>query len=215
VLMGVSGTLDVVGIMLGRGQVDAVQQRLLDAQEHVFRGNKVLQRLLDFARGMPQDVTEVRLDALIADAVALCKAHPASRGVRLNVELSGELPTVRADAGQLHEVLMNLILNALQATAERGVVTISAAREGEQVHLLVVDTGCGIAPDHLERIFEAFFSHRQNGPPGTGIGLPASLRMVRGMGGDIGVTSTVGKGTTFTVSLPIDSTPRSLGDAHA
>ena len=91
VLMGVSGMLDVALMLMERGgSMDAVRERLVDAQGHVFRGNQVLQRLLDFARGIPQEVADVHLDVLLPDVVALCKAHPASRGIRIRAELPGQ-----------------------------------------------------------------------------------------------------------------------------
>ncbi|HHX39357.1 MAG TPA: PAS domain S-box protein [Armatimonadetes bacterium] len=203
VLMGVSGMLDVALMLMERGgSMDAVRERLVDAQGHVFRGNQVLQRLLDFARGIPQEVADVHLDVLLPDVVALCKAHPASRGIRIRAELPANLPPVRADASQLHEVLVNLVLNALQAIAGGGTVTVDAACEGDRVIIRVKDTGCGIPPEEIERIFEPFYSHRMHGPPGSGIGLSSSLRMIRAMGGDIRVESQVGVGTSFIVALP-------------
>lgn len=203
VLMGVSGMLDVALMLMERGgSSEEVRERLADAQGHVFRGNQVLQRLLDFARGMPQEVADVHLDVLLPDVVALCKAHPASRGIRIRAELPADLPPVRADASQLHEVLVNLVLNALQSIAGGGSVTMDAAREGSKTTIRVTDTGCGIPPEDIERIFEPFYSRRLQGPPGSGIGLSSSLRMVRAMGGDIRVESQVGEGTSFTVELP-------------
>lgn len=204
VLMGVSGMLDLAGVLLERGASrEDVQARLTDAQEHVFRGNGVLQRLLDFARGRPQEVTDLSLDALVADVVALCRAHPASRAGRILVELPPDLPRLRADANQLHEVLMNLVLNGLQALSPHGVVKVTAGTSDGQVGISVADNGCGIPAEDLARIFEPFFTRRRNGPPGTGLGLAASQRMVRAMSGDIAVSSRVGEGTVFTVWLPI------------
>ena len=73
---------------------------------------------------------------------------------------------------------------------------------GDRVIIRVKDTGCGIPPEEIERIFEPFYSHRMHGPPGSGIGLSSSLRMIRAMGGDIRVESQVGVGTSFIVALP-------------
>ncbi|HEX2998799.1 MAG TPA: ATP-binding protein, partial [Armatimonadota bacterium] len=203
VLMGVSGTLDIATMLLARdGCNPEVSHRLQDAQDHVYRGNQVLERLLSFARGVPHKVSDVPLSPLLSDLVALCKAHPASRGLRINAEMPKDLLSVRADASQLHEVLMNLVLNAMQAMQDRGTVTIRVAAKDSQVRISVADTGCGITPHDLEHIFEPFYSRRASGPPGTGIGLSASLRMVRALDGDILVESTVGQGSTFTVVLP-------------
>ena len=204
VLMGVSGTLDVAGLLIDRGcSPDLISRHLSDAQDHVLRGNQVLQRLLDFARGMPQEVSQVHLDLLIPDVVAVCKAHPASRGIRIRTEIPMSLPPIRTDAGQVHEVLMNLVLNALQATDAGGQVIVRAGAEHGWMRVSVSDTGCGIPEPDLERIFERFFSRRASGPPGTGIGLSASRNMIQSMGGDILVESRVGEGSTFTVTLPV------------
>jgi signal transduction histidine kinase len=202
--MGLSAMMDVVDLLVDCPDSAArVHEKLNAAREHVQRGNQVLQRLLDFARGIPQEVRAVRLDALIPDVVALCRAHPASRGIEVVTELPHDLPTVQVDPGQLHEVLMNLALNGMQAMGGSGTLTLAAERGEGCVRIRVTDTGCGIPPEDLERIFEPFFSHRQNGPPGTGIGLSASLRMVREMGGEITVESRVGVGSTFCVVFPL------------
>ncbi len=204
VLIGVAGTLDVASLLIERGgSADLIARHLSDAQEHVLRGNQVLQRLLDFARGMPQEVSDVHLDLLIADVVGVCKAHSASRGIRIRMDVPPGLPEIQGDAGQLHEVLMNLVLNALQATERGGQVVVGAGVVDDRMLISVADTGCGIPVALRERIFETFYSRKVSGPPGTGIGLSASRNMIQSMGGEITVESQVDEGSTFTVHLPL------------
>jgi signal transduction histidine kinase len=105
---------------------------------------------------------------------------------------------VRADEAELQHTLINLMLNAIQACEPGGKVGL-AVDAGEPVRIRVTDTGCGIAPDDQNRIFEPFFSLRKGG---TGLGLFLSLNSVRRWGGDIHVESTLGRGSTFEVELP-------------
>jgi signal transduction histidine kinase len=106
-----------------------------------------------------------------------------------------------ADPEQLQQVFLNLLLNAVQATPEDGVVTLTATvdPEGKQVQIEVADTGLGIPQEHLIRIFDPFFTTKEGG---TGLGLSVSARLIRAQGGHISVSSREGKGSVFTVFLP-------------
>ena len=105
---------------------------------------------------------------------------------------------VRAEEAELQHTLINLLLNAVQASPPGSRVSVEAEMR-EQVHLRVADNGCGIAPEDQKRIFEPFFSRRQGG---TGLGLFLSLNFVRRWGGDLHVTSELGRGSTFEIVLP-------------
>jgi signal transduction histidine kinase len=140
----------------------------------------------------------VDLGPVIAAVARLIE--PTARAHSVKVEappaLAGML--VRADEAELQHTLINLLLNAVQASKAGGQVTVEA-EGGEQVRVRVIDSGCGIAEDDQKRIFEPFFSARQGG---TGLGLFLSLNFVRRWGGDIRVESMVGRGSTFEVVLP-------------
>jgi signal transduction histidine kinase len=118
--------------------------------------------------------------------------------VKVRIEPVPDGIHLRADEAELQNVLINLLLNAIQACRSGGAVTLSA-RADDSVHILIRDTGCGIEPENVPRIFEPFFSLRSGG---TGLGLFLSLNYVRSCGGEIRVESTVGQGSLFEVVMP-------------
>jgi signal transduction histidine kinase len=126
--------------------------------------------------------------------------EPTARAhsVKIDVALVPPAVRIRADEAELQHALINLILNAIQACAPGGTVTVGASG-GDPVRIRVTDDGCGIASEHQKRIFEPFFSMRKGG---TGLGLFLSLNFVRRWGGDILVTSVPGAGSTFDLVLP-------------
>lgn len=121
---------------------------------------------------------------------------------KVNTEF-GDIPRVHCVAGQINQVFMNILVNASQALQGQGEITIRTRADGDHVAVDVTDTGCGIAPEHLSRVFDPFFTTKEVGK-GTGLGLSISLDIVRRHGGEILVRSEVGKGSTFTVRLPVD-----------
>jgi len=114
----------------------------------------------------------------------------------------GDIPAIMCNAGQLNQVFMNLLVNAGHAIDNKGVITINTWQEHENIMISVADTGCGIAPDKINRIFEPFFTTKEVGK-GTGLGLSIAYDIVKKHNGDIQVESRLGEGTTFTVILPV------------
>ncbi|MFI5379214.1 MAG: sensor histidine kinase, partial [Tepidisphaerales bacterium] len=123
------------------------------------------------------------------------------RQVRIDAEFAPDLPAVLANGGEMQQVFLNLLLNALDAMPDGGVLTIRGLRNGEYVEVAVGDTGTGIAPDMRGRIFEPFVSTKEEGR-GTGLGLSICLGLVRSHGGEIALESELGRGSRFTVGLP-------------
>jgi two-component system NtrC family sensor kinase len=124
--------------------------------------------------------------------------------VTLKKEYS-ELPPIMCCPQQLSQVFMNLLVNAGHAIEAQGEITIKTRRDGDSAHVDIADTGCGMTDDIRSRIFEPFFTTKEVGK-GTGLGLPISYDIIKKHGGDITVDSVVGKGTTFTVRLPLNGT---------
>jgi len=116
----------------------------------------------------------------------------------------GEIPTTLCNLGELNQVFTNLLVNAGQAIREAGEITIRTWSEGDNIYLAFSDTGCGIPPEISQRIFEPFFTTKEVGK-GTGLGLSITYDIIKKHQGDIEVTSEVGKGTTFTVRIPVKS----------
>jgi signal transduction histidine kinase len=159
---------------------------------------------------MELEVAPFSLVAALNNAVTLVRERAQSHGITLALEVGPELDTVVADERKVKQVVVNLLANAVKFTPDGGTVTLSAARENGQVRLAVHDTGIGIAAEDQERIFEEFqqASHQtEKSREGTGLGLSLSKRMVELHGGTITVDSTPGKGSTFTVALPLLKEP--------
>lgn len=123
------------------------------------------------------------------------------QNAELKLEL-GELPPLLCQPGRINDMLLAMLLNAVQAVGEHGVIRIATALEGRQIRIDIADNGCGIPPEHLSRIYDPFFTTREVGA-GTGLGLTVCRDIVRAHGGSIDVDSRVGGGTTFTIRLPL------------
>lgn len=159
--------------------------------------------LLDYARPGPLMLSKVNLSLLAAETLKFLEHQPMFRQIRLQNCIPMDLPAISADANQLSQILMNLLLNAVQATPPGGTITILAdkVKFAEVVELRVRDTGSGIPADILPHIFEPFFTTKRG--KGTGLGLSITQSYVRSHGGDIQVESVPGLGTTVRVTLPI------------
>jgi len=136
------------------------------------------------------------------DAIEPFQRAAQDQGVTLKTELPDGLPDVWADTTRIGHVFANLLSNALKYTPPGGTVTVSAALEGEWIQFSVADTGAGIPPEYLSRIFEQFFRiPRQKGETGAGLGLTIVKEIVEAHGGTVGAQSEAGKGSTFTFKL--------------
>jgi signal transduction histidine kinase len=152
-------------------------------------------------------IQEVGADALLAELVEQLGARARRKGVLLDRRGSDEVGVVRTDPARLRQLLQQLLENALKFTERGGQVTVAARREGDRMVIDVRDTGIGIAPEHLERIFEPFWQvdrGRTRRATGTGLGLSVARRLSRQLGGDVTVSSSPGLGTVFTVWIPTD-----------
>ena len=196
------------------GILSHLELELIDAEgeqrteiEQCIEGTKrisvTLHSLMNYARPGPLVLSKVNLHRLVSETLAFLQHQPMLHGRILENHVPPDLPFIRVDANQLSQVLMNLLLNAAQATSEGGQITVSAARSssGETVEIGVSDTGCGIPPDVLPHVFEPFFTTKRG--KGTGLGLSISQAYVRSHNGDIRIESVPREGTRVTVHLPL------------
>lgn len=167
------------------------------------RMSVLVRGLLQFARRPELNLTQVDLAAMTREAVsAAADLQEESHGLDIVVDMSDDCPSIEADADQLGQVIRNLAVNAFHAMNGKGRLTVTARPfEADHVRIQVADTGHGIEPDHLSKLFEPFFTTRRFGA-GTGLGLSISKEIVERHGGTISVESQVGEGTTFTITLP-------------
>ena len=175
----------------------------------------IIKRLLDFAREKTPENKFVDVNQIIVSTARIIERPAHLRDIEIAMDLAPDLPPVWADADQITQVIMNMLVNAQHAIDEKGSITVRSRRvqkapsaePGAQpvpmVELSVVDTGCGIPENNLKRIFDPFFTSKEVGK-GTGLGLSVSHGIISAHGGMIEVESTVGKGTTFRVYLPLE-----------
>ncbi|MBD2329193.1 CBS domain-containing protein [Alkalinema sp. FACHB-956] len=197
--------------------LDEPSQRLLTIlRESAQRGSDLVAQILSFARGGESQRSRLQIATVLNEVARIAKqTFPKSIEIRLT-GAKADLWAVLADSTQLHQVLMNLIVNARDAMPEGGILTLSAenvivdesyarmhfdAAVGSYIAITVMDTGLGIAPELLDRIFEPFFTTKEMGK-GTGLGLSTAIGIIKGHGGFVNVYSDVGHGTRFTVYLP-------------
>ena len=171
--------------------------------EAARRISVTLRSLMNYARPGPLVLSKVNLHRLVSDTLAFLQHQPMLHGRILQNLVPPDLPFVRVDANQLSQVVMNLLLNAAQATPEGGRITVSADRlpSGEAVEIRIVDTGYGIPPDVLPHVFEPFFTTKRG--KGTGLGLSISQAYVKSHNGEIQIKSAPQSGTTVTITLPV------------
>ncbi len=178
------------------------EEYLVSMEDGLRRVQKIVRQLLDFSQQHEPELSSTDLNALVERVLVLTNhAFVASR-IRLEKQLQPDLPALMVDRHMIEQVLMNLILNAIQAIKGGGVITIRTRLAGSVCAIDVEDTGSGIPPHILPRIFDPFFTTKATGE-GTGLGLSVSLGIVERHGGQILVESEVGKGTVFTVCLPL------------
>ncbi len=182
------------------------RERLVGAVDSILRSvqrcKKVTHRLLGFARHMDVKTETIDLESLLREVLGFLEKEAEYRDVTVGFQIDPKLPTIASDRGQLQQVFLNILNNAFAAVAEGGEIRIEIAREDpDRVAVTVADNGVGIPKAHLERIFEPFFTTKQGS--GTGLGLSITYGIVKKLGGEIRVDSTVGEGTRFTVVLPV------------
>jgi two-component system NtrC family sensor kinase len=190
----------------------AGDQKLIGLVESVLssveRCGAVTRRLLSFARHMDVEIQPIKFKELIEEVLGFLGKEAEYRGIKVNVEVWDRIPTINSDRGKLQQIFLNLFNNAFAAMADGGHLDIKVyRRSAESIWVKVTDNGCGIREADLKRIFEPFFSTKKT-KGGTGLGLSITYGLVRELGGDINVESEVGKGTTFTVTLPLEAKQR-------
>jgi two-component system NtrC family sensor kinase len=170
-------------------------------RSEAFRCKTITTGLLNFSRTRAARRRPIDLSEVISSAARLVAHQKRGEGIEIQLKVEDALAPVSGDSGQLQQAVIALATNAIDAMPEGGILTISARNRGEQVLVDVSDTGVGIAPENLPKIFEPFFTTKEVGH-GTGLGLAVCYGILTEHGGGLDVQSTVGAGTTFTITLP-------------
>lgn len=172
------------------------------------RCGDIVKNLLTFSRTAPMNVAAADLNSVIDRSIRLVFHQLEMNGIEVQTDLPSDLPIVQCDAAQVEQVLLALIMNAIDAMPRGGNLWVRTRllADQEEVQIEVRDDGTGIPPEILPRMFEPFLTTKESGK-GVGLGLAVSRNIVEAHGGNIEVQSDLGKGTTFTVTLPLNITP--------
>jgi signal transduction histidine kinase len=197
-LAGIAGVIEIIGRDLPT--TSPARAVVKDVRQEIARINRIVTDLLQTARPHPPKVRKSDLNTTVEHAVMLGRQQGLSKAVEITLHKDPSLPEVEHDSDQIHQVLLNLLLNALQAIDQKGKIAVTVERQQDTAVIEVADNGRGISPELLPNIFRPFFTTKGDG---TGLGLSLARRIVEDHQGRIDVTSTVGKGTTFAVILPL------------
>ena len=205
-----TGVLTFTHMLLRRKDIDEeMRADLTTIARATERVRDIVKGLLDFSRQTMLAPEPTDINGLVRSAVKLVENNALVKGVNLSFAPMEGLPVLRVDRSAMQGVLLNIIMNALDATDAGGSIHVTTSlgyfaerQEEKTIEISVTDTGHGIPPEHLDKIFDPFFTTKDVGK-GTGLGLSVSSGIVERHGGSIHVQSTVGKGSTFTIWLPL------------
>jgi signal transduction histidine kinase len=196
-LAGIAGVMEIIGRDLP--PTSPARAVVKDVRLEVAQINRILTDLLETARPHPPQIRLSNLNTTVEHAVMLARQQVFSKPIKIELQQAADLAEVEHDSDQIHQVLLNLLLNAVQAMDGEGVVRVDLGSRGDCATVDVSDTGRGISAQNLPNIFRPFFTTKGNG---TGLGLSLARRIVEEHHGRIEVSSVAGKGSKFTVLLP-------------
>jgi signal transduction histidine kinase len=179
---------------------DPRYEKLRIIAEEARRLEALLLEVRDFTRPPRPQKVKADVNTIVRDVLFLMQEKTQTQNIQVDLHLADDLPICRFDPDQIKQVLLNLVKNAVEAMPQGGKLTISSQREGDQIQVTVADTGEGIAPDRIKRIFHPFYTTKKKG---TGLGLAVSYKIIQDHEGDIAVQSREGEGATFTFTLPL------------
>jgi signal transduction histidine kinase len=216
-LAGIAGAIEIISKDFPKDHPD--REVMEDLRQEVRRIEKVLNDLLAYAKPKPPQFGRADLKDTFARTLHLARQQTGLKNVEFSVQVPPDLPAFRMDSEQLHQVLLNLVLNGVQAIEREGKITVAAKidapggpGQADLVEISVSDTGVGIPPESVERIFRPFYTTKRGG---TGLGLSLCRRIIRQHGGTLTVESKLGKGSRFIIRLPMRSAVEESREIYA
>lgn len=203
-LAGIAGVIEIIARDLPAASPASAVVK--DVRQEINRISKTLTQLLETARPRRPEVRLSNLNTTVEHAVMLARQQVISKPIKIDLQKAADLPEVEHDSDQIHQVLLNLLLNSVQAIDGAGFVRVDIGSQDRYARIVVSDTGRGIASTDLANIFRPFYTTKGNG---TGLGLSLARRIVEEHHGSITVTSTIGQGSQFAVLLPFEVQPQS------
>ncbi|MBI4891654.1 MAG: sensor histidine kinase [Acidobacteria bacterium] len=200
-LASISGAAGI--LRRGHASTENLRECIDIIEKESQRLNRLLTSFLDFARPRAPRIQPADLPSLLDSVLSLAQHAAGASHIDLRLALSTPLPEIHCDPEQLKQVLLNLVINAIQATPGRGAVTLQASASAASVLLSVIDEGCGIPAADRDRIFDPFYTTKENG---TGLGLAVAAKIVEQHGGSLTAEDNPTRGMAFRVELPIHAT---------
>ena len=210
----IEGARYYLSSLITNGSENNVAQEYLEyIQNEVVRTNRLIDSLLDFSKFQETNIENINVNNVIENVLILSRKQLTDSNIKIKKNLKENLPTLKGDSNQLWQVVINLLMNSVQAinsipdmkgdgeiVVETGIYTKSGINYLDHLYLKVMDNGCGIKEKDLSSIFDPFYTNK---PDGTGLGLSVSYKIVEAHSGSMLVTSEVGIGTSFMVELPV------------
>jgi signal transduction histidine kinase len=184
----------------GRLQPNLLCEDLKHLEESIQTCRRIFGGMLALARGASQGTAQANVRRAVDSTLSVLKDGFERQGIRLDVRLMDVLPNVRAAQGDLEQLFLNVATNAKDAMPEGGTLTIHTERHGDKLRIVIRDTGCGIAPEHMSSIQEPFFTTKAQG---NGLGLSICRSIIWNVGGQMRIESEVGVGTEIGIVLPV------------
>lgn len=194
---------DLLHISSDFDQKETVLLSLKSIDASVERCKAITHRLLGFARRTEVLFAHFSVNEIIKEVLQFLENSMLYNRIKLDLQLQNEIPQIFSDHIQLQQIFLNIINNAIDAIGKDGTITIISNLIAGEVRIVIQDDGVGIPEEVLPHIFEPFFTTKETGK-GTGLGLSITYGLIKKLGGDITVRSNVGKGTAFTITLPIN-----------
>ncbi len=200
-LFGIMNTLELMKTEISPQNK---RRKLLDMSiSEISRLADMLRKMLSFSKPDQEQKSNVNINALLDEIILLYEKRFRESSVKFTYEFAEDIPLVNASRDQLRQVFLNMISNAMDAMPDGGTLHLSTEFDAKKVRIIIADNGMGIKEEHLEKIFDSFFTTKTDSVKGVGLGLSVCYGFVKEHGGDIKVESKLGQGTKFTICMPV------------